>query len=100
MTEMDISGVFSDFCTGLHQDFTLHGSEPLDWINGALDSVAPERLALLREYIVGLLAYSYSDYQLSELIRATGTDTHFLEIHYPRHFLEMARDVIDGRLVR
>lgn len=97
---MDISGDFSDFCTGLQQDFTLHGSEPLTWINGALDLIARERLQALREYVVELLAGDYSDAQLREIFRTTGTDTHFLEIHYPRHFLEMARDVIDGRLVR
>ncbi len=97
---MDIPVDFSDFCTSLHQDFTVNGSEILDWINGALGLIAPERLQALRVYIVELLTSGYSDAQLREIIRATGTDTHFLEIHYPRQFLEMARDVIDGRPVQ
>ena len=76
---MHVSDEFFRFCSGLHQDFTLYGSEPQDWINGALEFVRKERLPALRDYLDELLTAGYSDAQLQELYQSTHAELRIWE---------------------
>lgn len=95
---MYVSDEFLDFCSGLLQDFTRHVPEPQDSINEALQFVGKERLPIFGDYLDGLLSANYSDVQLQEMFRGTGSDTSFLDVRYPRQFLGMVRDTIDSIL--
>jgi hypothetical protein len=73
-SSMHVSDELSRFCSGLHQDFMLYGSQPQDWINGALQFVRKERLVAFRNYLNELLIGGYSDAQLQELHQGTRTE--------------------------
>lgn len=92
---MHVSEEFSQFCSGLHQDFTTYGPEPQDWINGALEFVPRERLPALRNYLEELLTGSYSDAELQELYRSSHSELRIWEDGGVRAFLAMVRDTID-----
>lgn len=95
---MIASDEFLRFCSGLHQDFLLYGSNPEDWIDGALSFVAEERWPLLRQFIHDLLIGDYSDAQLQEIYRNTHTELRIYEDRGVRLFLELVRDRIDQKL--
>lgn len=97
---MKPSEEFFDFCSGLHQDFDLYGPKPQDWIDGALGLVSKERLPVLRDYISGLLAGSYSDAELQDIYRSTFTALAIWNDYGVRPFLAMVRDRIDQKLTR
>lgn len=91
---MHISDELVDFCTGFLENLTDHDLGPQDRIIAALLSVHKERLPIFENYLEGLLLGDHSDTQLKELIGRAGTDAKFLDVHYPRQFLEMVRDTI------
>ena len=92
---MYVSDEFFRFCSGLHQDFTLYGSEPQDWVNGALEFVPTERLSVFRDYLNELLTAGYSDAQLQELYQSTYAELRIWDDAGIRMFLAMIRDTID-----
>jgi hypothetical protein len=86
---------FYDFCLYLHQDSVeIYGSDPQDWIEGALQLMqTDERRARLRAYVNELLTGEYSDAQLLEIYR--NTDPEMGIDRGLRHFFAMVRDIID-----
>lgn len=95
---MNITEEFYDFCLYLHQDYTLYGPKPQDWIDGALRHMDKERRSALKDYLDGLLSGDYSDAQLQEIYRSTDTELRIWDDRGVRLFLEMVRDTIDRKV--
>jgi hypothetical protein len=92
-----MSEVFFTFCKGLHQDFELYGSEPEDWIRGALNLVPMDARPELRTFLDRILNSTYSDDDLWDLYRRTWAEISFRPPSGLRWFLTLARDVMDGK---
>jgi hypothetical protein len=73
----------------------LYGSQPQDWINGALEFVRKERLPAFRNHLNDLLTAGYSDAQLQEIYQSTYAELRVWEEAGVRPFLAMIRDTID-----
>lgn len=96
MSVMKVSDELFSFCLAIDEDADLHGSEPQDWVYGALGDVRKERLGVFRDYLNELLSGDLSDDQLSKLYNSVPTER--VITRGVRYILEMARDAIDENL--
>lgn len=90
---MEFPEEFKQFCAGLHQDYDLYGAEPVDWIQGALDRVAPQDRLLLAAFVRRILMSGHSDAEIDEMFHNCGSELRIFT--GARVFLKLMVDVIE-----